>query len=800
MDGEHFYRHVWVPGVDTGESFKWIKRIWRDGGEAWCRAVRPETLEPLRVPLHAGLIEAPFQLLNSCWTFDRDDLLKAGEVLVPFAITALAFTGKPCRSGEHLCHARITAGGRDDRCGGVRADLALYDEEGHAIMTVSGFETRRLQRQALVATPRRASTYFYTLAWRPTTLPAATRMSREARQWVLFLPVDIAVPLLARLRASGEEGVIVFPGEVFARLGDERFTINPQETSSYSQLFAQLPVLRKIEHQEIVFSCLWNASGAESEAQTCVRLASELVRLVQAAVKVVGPRRMWFVAHAAHSMDPTEGGVSPSHRAAWSLTTVLRNEHPELETNCIDVGASCSGDVVENLYDEFLRADGEPQIAYRQRTRYVARLAKATVEAARQKADVIDSMRAYLITGGFGALGRHVARWLAALGVRNFVLVGRSGSSSEEAQALVDDLRRIGAKVVIAIGDVANADDVKAVLSAMVANDMPVLKGIFHAAGILDDGALLHLSPERLERVLAPKVGGACQITLLAGQIPDAVITYFSSASSIFGVPGQGAYAAANGFLDGLSQSAALAGVRVLTVAWGPWAGAGMAASVRRDSSKGPSLLSPLMPDQALDSLKLLLSSHVRYSGVFDLDQRALVNADDRNRAFLSEVAEVPSVRLATAAGTLSPGRTGEQSILKRIVTAPPSHRARLLRDYVRFEVGQVLGETSQVIDTDRGFASMGLDSLASIELRSRLQQSFNIDLPVTFAFDHPNIELVVAELAVRLNIDPSQPASSDALFMRLGADAAAEASVGNVDLELAKLEQFLRPRTPEGR
>ena len=184
----------------------------------------------------------------------------------------------------------------------------------------------------------------------------------------------------------------------------------------------------------------------------------------------------------------------------------------------------------------------------------------------------------YLITGGLGAVGLHVARRLVQRGARHIVLVGRTAPSRDAAVA-IDTMRALGATVVVSAADVARRDQMAAVLRE-IATSLPPLRGVVHAAGVVDDGVFIQQTWQRFESVLAPKIDGAWHLHELT---LDSELDFFvlcSSVASVFGSPGQGAYAAGNAFLDALAARRRANGQVGLSVNWGAWAGGGMAERV----------------------------------------------------------------------------------------------------------------------------------------------------------------------------------------------------------------------------
>jgi myxalamid-type polyketide synthase MxaB len=345
----------------------------------------------------------------------------------------------------------------------------------------------------------------------------------------------------------------------------------------------------------------------------------------------------------------------------------------------------------------------------------------------------------YLITGGLGALGLETAQWLAKRGARHIVLCGRRPPDAA-AQDAIEQLQTVGCEIRVVAADVSCADEVRRVLE-QIDRDLPPLRGVIHAAGLLDDGVLEQQNRMRFADVLAPKILGAYH---LHEQTRDRALAFFvlySSVASLFGGPGQGAYAAANSFLDALAQKRRRMGLAALSVNWGPWGGRGMAASdpLRRHRALAQGV-APLDGEKALAALSEILQD--------DLGQATVLKVDWSRYREAAEGQFVPSPLKGLLES--NQGETGSASpLIERLGAAPPDEREELLIAHVQREAQRVLG-LAALPDPKRGFFEMGMDSLMTIELRNRLQSQLGetAALSSTLAFDYPTVNALAACLA----------------------------------------------------
>ncbi|GAB3370611.1 hypothetical protein GCM10027360_42510 [Amycolatopsis echigonensis] len=355
----------------------------------------------------------------------------------------------------------------------------------------------------------------------------------------------------------------------------------------------------------------------------------------------------------------------------------------------------------------------------------VPRLVRATPEPG----EPVDwSVGTVLLTGGTGALGRIVATHLAKQGARQLLLVSRRGDQAPGTAELVAELTELGAETTVAACDLT---DRKAV--ARLLKKHPVA-AVVHAAGVLDDGVLPSMTPERIDGVFNPKALAAWHLHELAGEV-SAFIT-FSSAAGVLGAPGQANYAAANAFLDALAMHRRAEGKPAHSLAWGMWeSAAGMAGETTGKRGLGAFT--------AAEGLALFDTAVSSTSAVFvpvKLDLPAWREA--------GAVPDLLRGLVPTARRTVSDREAGTDSLLGKLVRLPADKRLDHLRDLVIEHAAAVLGHAStDVIDADRAFKDLGFDSLTAVELRNTLNEATGLSLTATLVFDHPTAGDLAAHL-----------------------------------------------------
>ncbi len=352
----------------------------------------------------------------------------------------------------------------------------------------------------------------------------------------------------------------------------------------------------------------------------------------------------------------------------------------------------------------------------------------------------------YLITGGLGGVGFQVARWLVDHGARNLALVGRRAPSTGMSRAISALVSSKGVRVEVFSADVSRAREVQALIEKL-----PDLRGVFHAAAVIDDDLLRNLDPLRVEAVLAPKVQGAWNLHQATLSLPLDYFVLFSSVAAVSPQPGHGSYAAANSFLDALARERARLGLPATSLNWGGWRGLGLAneegtqRSIRGYARRG---MSAMPVETALEALNLALRGKAPNLVVTRFDAARMA------RSYAEEGLPPLFRKLAITANISSASDSPRSSFLEALQAAPiGAERRELLEDHLKEQASRVLRLSAARIDRNRPFGQMGLDSLMSVEYVNRLRASLSIALPATSVFNHPTIARLTVHIAQRLQL-----------------------------------------------
>ncbi|MFC5000437.1 type I polyketide synthase, partial [Dactylosporangium cerinum] len=480
-------------------------------------------------------------------------------------------------------------------------------------------------------------------------------------------------------------------------------------------------------------------------------------------------------------------GVDVVLASVWGLVRAAQSEHPD-RIVLVDVdGRPASWRVLPTV----LGGD-EPQLAIRDGSAVAPRLVRTGL-APQHDADVSFGSGTVLVTGGTGGVGALVARHLVTRhGVRHLVLTSRRGADAPGAVQLQQELSGLGAHVRVVACDVADRDAVAGLLTGVV-RDRP-LTAVVHAAGVLDDGVVSALTPQRIDAVLRPKADGAWHLHELTQGMNLSAFVLFSSVAGTLGSAGQGNYAAANAFLDGLAHARRAAGLPGVSLAWGLWEQAsGMTGhlsdtDLARMNRSGVSALTEQQGLELFDTAVLAGLSAPAHLVPALLDTKAL-RGTGPVPALLRALVRRPAHRVQAVAAV------GGSVLTRRLTGVPATEQQAVVLDVVRSEIAAVLGHASPTaVDPDRAFTEAGFDSLTAVELRNRLGTVTGLRLPATLVFDHPNPTALAAYLTEQVRPKGKDQSTDEVaireLFASIPLDRIRRAGLLDVLLDLAKSSQ----------
>jgi acyl carrier protein len=638
-------------------------------------------------------------------------------------------------------HARQESGVRPGDS--VTGDVTLVDGEGNVLVHVVGLEARRL------SPPEELHDWLYTLRWMEANETGPHLAPQSTGTWLIFADSGGAGEAVRSfLEARGQVCVTVRPGAEYRQIAAGSYQIDPGDASGFRHLLRD-GVKKPLPCHGVIFLWALDSDGIPDSSHgptaTFESLAAardlgcgSVLHLVQALAQT-GWRdapRLCLVTREATTCAIAQAPL-------WGFARTLALEHPEFRCTRIDLSAASGSEELAWLCETCWFEDSEQEIAWRAGARHVSRLVRGRLQMSSPVRIRPDG--AYLLTGAFGGMGLTVARWLVARGARHLVMTGIR-EPSESARQVIDDLRVAGSIVTTACADVAQHEELERVFQKIDGEALR-LRGVFHCAGVLDDGILLKLTTDRLNRVLEPKQAGAWNLHVLTCNRKLDYFVLFSSASALLGSPGQANYTAANAFLDQLAHYRHSLRLPALSVNWGPWAEVGLAAA---QANRGQRLalqgIGSLTPEQGIRALESLLGQTAPQMAVVPFDLRQW-------REFYPALAGAALfAELIDEAG----GRGGSSSSGPRMSEllreAEAGERRGLLENHIREVIAGVMRLDPSRIPVQTSLGNLGLDSLMGLEIRNRLERSLGLTLPATLAWTYPTIAALTIYFEDALN------------------------------------------------
>ncbi|MFG1778105.1 type I polyketide synthase [Micromonospora sp. NPDC049048] len=706
LDG--LYGRLAAQGYHYGPTFRALRAAWRSGQDILAEVAldADASTDTTAFSVHPALMDAALHAIGASATAGATDAATgdaAGgapstdggpDIRPGLPFTWSGVTIRPTRARELRIRLRATDAGS--------VALTITDTGATPVASVDGLVLRPISGEQLSAARRSASRSLHRLDW---VAPAAGRADGSPRLVVLGddWPGADRHPDLSALVADVRAGGAVPDAVVVTCAGPAADEPHPARQA------------HRVAHRMLALAQQWLAEDALTAA------------------------RLVVVTHGAVRVDPDERIADVPAATAWGLLRSAQSENPDrIVLLDVDDDAPAAALLPAAL------ATGEPQLGVRAGQLRVPRLTRLGPPPAEASGPDL-AAGTVLVTGATGLLGRLVARRLVTRhDVRHLLLVSRSGADAPGVAALVDELAGLGATARVVACDVTDRDALALLVDQLPA-DLP-LTGVVHAAGVLDDGVLPALTPDRFDTVLRPKVDAAWHLHELTEKLDLAAFVLFSSAAGLFGGPGQANHAAANCFLDALAQHRRDRGLPALSLAWGPWVndtGDGQTGHVDEARMNRGGFV-PLGADEGMD----LFSEALRFAEPVVVP----VNLDLALIGRHGPAAVPPVLRSLVRPATTGAARAAErdpaEALRETLAATAEGDRDQVLSDLVRTHAAAVLGYASiRSIDVERGFVELGFDSLTAVEFRNRLNAATGLRLPSTLIYDRPTTAALVEYL-----------------------------------------------------
>lgn len=699
------YRELAGLGLDYGPEFQvlqWVQRHERE-------VIAHVRLSPVQAELagdyviHPLLIDAAFQTL----ALGRLDGVQ-GKTFMPVGVTRGAIVGEI--PAELMIRATLHHGSSPQE---IRGDIYCYDLDGRPAFTIQGCRARDVAAGTAMSRPQE----LYALDW-VTKAPAATGRDldpagasladQSAGRWVVLGGDEFGELLAAALERRGTKVSAVDAEQGSRELG---------------RLLTELAPVRGL------IDLGATAVGEDAAPGRGIEVGVQVMHDFQACADLTQTQRLrvWVLTHLA---QPVLGQIEhPMQSTAWGAARVAGQfEHPSSWGGLVDL-EELDAATAELVADHVLAGGHEDQVAFYAGERYVPRMSPrqaspAALAPLRQDA-------AYLITGGFGALGSEVAAWMVGQGARHLVLLGRGTlpprevwhDSADPKVACVRRLEALGASVEVHCADVADEDGLRQFVRHREQQGRVPIRGVVHSAGTAVPKLLVTMTDEDFHDVATPKVHGGYALDRVFSTGLDFFVM-FSSIASLVVSAGQVNYAAGNAYLDALAFQRRQRGEPAVAVNWGPWGDVGMATQLDLVSFFAQRGLSAMSAQQGIGVLSALMASDLAQAAVIAPEWGAVVDGYPLGAA----PAMLDDVR--RAADRPEP-EVGTRSFTERFEEAAPDDRPALVLDEATAVVAQVLRYPPDELPAHLPLTSLGLDSLMAIEVKGRLEKYLGVNVPI---------------------------------------------------------------------
>ncbi|MFJ4620910.1 SDR family NAD(P)-dependent oxidoreductase [Streptomyces sp. NPDC088812] len=680
-DPVDLYRRLDGVGQRYGPAFRGLRSVTASAGTARADLAVPGHLRLRRFHLHPALADACLHALAAA--VDADEAARTAWLPVRFGSVQV--------SGDAAAGVRVRARLAPAGEGAVRrGDVQVLDARDQVVATFASVECAPLSGGDL---PLGLDRLGHHAVWTP-------------------LPLD------GPPRPTGPHGT-----QVLLDHGATWTAELAEEITAHGGQVHLAPAHRAAAHAAGRDSVVLAIGGpsAPLDPRAARRLVASVADTVRALAELDAPPRLWLVTRGAVPITEDRPG-HPGRAALRALVRVLAFEHPELRATLVDLDPAPDERSVAEAAAEILASPPDDEVAWRGGVRYVRRLRVGAPPPGTPRTPVVRP-GSYLITGGLTGLGLATAEWLAERGATRLVLAGRRPPAPAAAES-IDRMRSTGIEVALVTGDIADSGTADRMVVEGGADGIPV-RGVIHAAGVLDDAAVVAMTDGQLDTVWRAKADGALRLHEATAALDLDWWVDYSSAAALLGSPGQAAYATANAWLDAFGAHRRARGVPVVTVHWGAWSGIGAAVATAESAA------ARLGPVEGFAALGELLASGLSQVGVFRLDMSSVRDMfpDAMGRAYFTESAAPAPASTRTAVDTTPEAITGHLLVV----------------------FGELLRADASSLDPDAPLTSLGLDSLTAMRARSTVERDIGVPLPLPLLLRGASTNELAAALAERL-------------------------------------------------
>ncbi|MEA5554859.1 type I polyketide synthase [Nodularia spumigena] len=716
-----FYQLYDQMGISYGQRFQAIQKLRHLENGSQAEISIDSSLTDQRYCLHPVLLDACLQSIGAAFP-----QIHGQELHLPYGFSSLELFSNP--GSQAKTHIQIKSNTHD----AIGVDLEIYDQQHQLCARFTDLTARRTNPAILQSLwTEKAKNCFYQSQWKQLNSIAKITVKSE-KSWLVFVHPGAGLhQVINLLQQAGERVITVELGDGYKCRSQDDFVINFEQKSDFHRLYQEAYPAGEFP-TGVIFT------GETEYADPVYKSFHSALHLIQTVTthwqKLPD---LWLVTRGANKIL-AENSLQPQQSLLWGLGAVINNEYPQMRCVCLDLSPTAEPDEGEFLFKELHTPSNELRLALRQGNRYGARLVSATIPPA-QKQQLVSQEGAYLITGGLGKLGLLLAQWLSEMGASHLVLCSRNLKSPPEA---ITSLAKNGTQITVICADIASPTDIEEIF-ARFGQDLPPLRGVIHAAGVLDDGLLSNQNWQRYQNVMRPKVEGTLLLDRYTRDLSLDFFVTFSSAAVVLGSPGQSNYAAANTFMDALMQQRQSLGLPGISINWGAW---DTENEIDKKRLAGWGIES-MSAQTGFKYLSQLILANVSQSVIIDIDWANFQAAFNLNQMFFAEVIQPKEQQEKISA-----------KILEKLNSVYIDERTAVLTKEIEHVLRELTGlAPNSIIPQKTSFLDLGLNSLMVLEFKNSLERELGCNLPSSVIFDYPNLTELITYLQVEIlapNID----------------------------------------------
>jgi acyl transferase domain-containing protein/surfactin synthase thioesterase subunit/acyl carrier protein len=706
--------------LDYGESFKWFRKIFVGENEilGFMRDahVKDEIHKSIILP---GQIDCSFQSLV-CFNLITDEDKEEAKPVILAGVGEFKLYARP--QGRLICHTVFT--------GETTADITLYDQHGTMVACAKDVLGAEVTKEQIIR--GLSAKIFYEILWHEHDKLNSDSSNQKLGRWLVVSEKSELTSCLVVLLTDSSFVTVCTADEIRSELmnmvANNQLIIDGliyfvPNNFSIKKIYTSKDLLDSQEH------------GYNS--------ALNIVQALIATEQIQCKKLIFITTDAVATNNNTN--INPLQAPVWGLGKVVAIEAPMLNCKLIDLSSIDSlpiTSLAENILNEILAEDSEQQVVLTSQHRLLPRLTSCfKVDDSNDKIIHLSSDSTYVITGGFGALGILFANHIVAEGAKHIVLIGRN-VPSDTILAEINKIKSLGAEVRTIMVDLSDSFMVDKAFTE-ISQQMPVIKGIIHSAGIIDDALIINQNFIKYSNVASSKIIGTWNIHNIITNLNIELdfFVLFSSMASLIGNAGQANYAAVNHFMDSFAAYRKSLGLAATSINWGPWATIGMASKISDyQTTRQNEIVPPLSIESGLKAFDKILISKLTQVGVINVDWSSLQAHGILHGDFYSKV----------LINNKSNDNHEEGWFLKKLKTCQPHEKIQAISDFVSSIAAELVGlNSSQMIDSSKPFIEFGIDSLMAINFRNTLKKAFGgtVKFKASFIIDYPTIDSLVAYL-----------------------------------------------------